>query len=328
METTLPLSASRDRVVDVIDRTFRVYRTNFLSYVLLFAIVLIPFYFMQEAIANQDLLSGATTWEEYYDRVDTQTRSLRALSGLYNIALLVVVYGLTTYMASEAYLGRKITPWRALRERGGRLWRLGLTWLLMGFVFGLSAILVVVIGVLCWIPFILLPVILYLWVSTYFFITQVMMLENIGVNYGVRRAIDLGKTHFWPVFGLVLGLGLISVVIEIAFGATSLIVLSTETTASYPLISLGLSILLGPLMPIGLTMMYYHYRTRYEGLDLALQASDVPDARPWHLLSPDVEHPLVTGQDILNMVILVAAFVVLFIALVAVGVSLTSYYTT
>ncbi|HML20598.1 MAG TPA: hypothetical protein PKD09_03050 [Aggregatilinea sp.] len=316
METALPLSTSQDRVVDVIDRAFRIYRSNFFSFVLLFALVTIPFYFAQEAIVSQDLLSESTTWAEYYDKVDQQTTTLRVLSVLNTLVTVVVGYGLTTYIASEAYMGRKINPWRAFRECKGRLFQLGLAWLSMGFIFGISAVLVVVTGVLCWIPFILLPVVMYLGLSTYFFLNPVMVLENVGPSYGIRRAVEMGKTHFWPVFGLVLGLWLITFVIEVAFGSTTLL-LSTETTdlSAYSIASIVLSIVIGPLMPIGLTMMYYHYRIRYEGLDLALQASDVPNARPRDLMSPDIERKLVTSNDIVNMVMLVVVFVILLLAL-------------
>ena len=51
-----------------------------------------------------------------------------------------------------------------------------------------------------------------------------------------------------------------------------------------------INVLILPLFPISMTLLYYDTRTRVEGLDLALAALDKPDPRPADIASPPEHH--------------------------------------
>ena len=59
-----------------------------------------------------------------------------------------------------------------------------------------------------------------------------------------------------------------------------------------------------------MTLLYYDIRSREEGMDLALAALDKPDPRPADLSSPDAG-PVITGKDLVNIIILTVCAVVL-----------------
>jgi hypothetical protein len=73
-----------------------------------------------------------------------------------------------------------------------------------------------------------------------------------------------------------------------------------------------IGIVISPILPIGLTLLYYDARVRTEGLDIALQTTGKPDARPEDIISPPVDGP--NSKDFVNLGIFV---IIPFLLLVA-----------
>jgi hypothetical protein len=131
-------------------------------------------------------------------------------------------------------------------------------------------------------------------------------LERVGFLLGIRRAMVLAKQRFWRNFWFMIGILVIGWVIVIAFGQFTEFVLGSSTHGDtlIMVIDLAIEIFTIPILPIGLTLMYYDTRIRVEGLDLALMTVESPDPRPSDVPSPVAAYAFLTGQDVRNMVIL------------------------
>lgn len=321
--TSLPLSPSR--VVDVIDRTFRIYRNNFVIFITLVALVTVPMallqYFVQEHAADSDAairtfnFGGRTYTTSESTNLASESLVPLLLVQLLGIVLqVVVVGGLITVITSENFLGRRVSLGEAFALAKGRFATLLGALIIYGIIYFVIFFAVVLSGSICIIPFILLPVVGYFFLTNYFFLAPVLVLENVGAGFGLRRALELGKVRFWSVFGFVVALWIITAIINAAFGSTAgLLAFSSRYTDNLIgiLLSTVIDVFIKPIMPIGLTLMYYNIRTRIEGLDLALLALGKPDARPSDIPSPAPEHTLMTRQDMGNIVLLVGGTVIL-----------------
>jgi hypothetical protein len=173
----------------------------------------------------------------------------------------------------------------------------------------------VIIGVLinlCVVPIVLVPLLFYYGLALYFFLVPVMVLERTGPGLGTNRAQYLGRVRFWPTLGFVFVIWLVWVsstrrLVQLAcwWGATVEGAIAVETVLS------PRSPFSSPIMPIGLTLMYYDARIRVEGLDFALQSVDSPEPRPSDVESPHPAERLITGRDLANTFLLTAGLVAL-----------------
>src|SRR5262245_45076279 len=108
-------------VTDILDRTFRIYRANFVEFIKLAALFHVPIALLNLLInfpyLNQIVQPGAAT------RTNTLRTGLG--SGIWATALLtliefVIVNGTVTYMTSEIHLGRHVTAWQGIQAAKGR----------------------------------------------------------------------------------------------------------------------------------------------------------------------------------------------------------------
>jgi hypothetical protein len=178
MQTSAVLSPGR--VVDVIDRTFRIYRDNFVAFISLVAIVTVPAtlieYVLQEAQKTTEVY---TLGGRSYTVTTTGSRSELVLVQLVFLLLeALIVYGFITCIASENYLGRRPSIGQAFRLLAGRLGSLLVGLIIFGVVFFVSAMAVLIAGMACVVPFLALPVVGYLFLAGYFFIIPVLVLEG------------------------------------------------------------------------------------------------------------------------------------------------------
>jgi hypothetical protein len=115
-------------------------------------------------------------------------------------------------------------------------------------------------------------------------------------------------------------IGVLTWIITLALSAASqLIIRQTAASISFTteqIISIIeqalIAIVISPVLPIGLTLLYYDTRVRTEGLDIALQSTGNPDARPEDIISPPVEGP--NSKDFVNLGIFVVIPFLLFAA--------------
>lgn len=331
MEKPKRIGLAPATIVELLDRTFKIYRDNFMSFVGLVAAVTVPVSVLTLAgslwLTDSMRKSGFDIAEfsspGASSRLSSNPSALNALLGqllgffafLLVIILIsafvqgVLVNGPLTYIASESNLGRKITigeAFRAARSRFGTLASGLLVFYLIMFMVCVLVGLSVFVFFLCG----LAPgIAVYIGITLYAFLIPVLVLERVGTLEGLSRAWALAKARFWPMFGLFVLVTLITYLISVALnvvnnlitrGGISAANFTTATIIQTVLQSLT-TIFIEPILPIGFTLMYYDARVRLEGLDIALQNVETPEPRPSELPSPPPPGETFSRDDFINM---------------------------
>lgn len=329
--------------LELLDRTFRIYRNSFLTFVGLVALILIPLTIFQtivnfsspEIAAFVDNPNSAALLRD----TDFGNRFVGAICAAYLIlgatVLIqgVLIYGPVTYIASENHLGRRVSIREAFGAVRGRLVSLGCGYMALSILMVALSIPILFIASICPPVLAAFVIVVYVGVAAAAFAAPVLTLENVSTSLGVTRAYVLGKSRFWRLIGFLIVIYIVAFIIQLAFGTVSnLLVVQVIQPAGFVtavifgrILDTILSIFILPVIPIGLTVLYYDVRARVEGLDIALAALDKPDARPSDILSPQ-PGPLFTGRDWRNMGLLILVVMVIGAILVALGVGLVSLF--
>ncbi len=327
--------------LELVDRTFRIYRNSFMTFLVPVALVTVPvtiinvigsLLYQERAAELQPVLNDLQRQTSRTMSPQMQAEVMRASGEIISVAVIflavlaittllqvVLVNSILTQLASENHLGFRATAGEALRAIRDRLMPLTVAVILEFVLFMIMIVAISVMTVLfplCGLLFVLL---IYIWPAMFSLLTPVMILERANVGLGIRRAWSLGKARIWQIVGITVVIGIINFVITL--GLSALVALFVQPTTS---VSVGASnvadvivqsivgILISPVVPIAFTLLYYDARVRVEGLDIAMQNSGIPNPRPADLESPQPTDPLVTGKDFGNMVLL---------ALVVIGVA-------
>lgn len=309
--------------LELLDRTFRIYRENFITFIGLTALVTIPLTIIQ-LLLSMAALGGVNDLSTFSNRQTGGASNTVCLSSLILLAVAVLQFVLTqgpiVYIASESQMGHKVSigeAFGAARPRFGALAWAFIMFYVFLFVFAFAVTLIST-ALQCAPGLALLGIVAYIGISAYAMLSPVVVLEDVGAAFGVNRAWALGKSRFWTAFGIITAITIIGAVIQLAFTSVAQLVVGGSvssvsfTTADIvnTAISTIIQIFIVPLLPIALTLLYYDTRTRLEGLDLALQTMDDPDARPRDVGSPGGGAGL-TQKDIVNIIILTVGTLVL-----------------
>jgi len=343
-------------VPELLDRAFRIYREAFLPCVALVAVVTIPLTILSYALSRsyedqmtQVLLNlqRTTRYSDYGGGYSSYSLSLMQnqlygallgimlISGLIFLAQTILINGPLTYMTSERLAGNNVTIIEALRATMGQAGRL-----IGGMVFLLIIMAVLIIGLVfavaftCGIGiFVAIPFAVFVSLSLYAFIIPCILLERIPVMQAVRRGWDLAKGRFWQVFFVIFAIAIISGAVNLALGIVQQAITPnpTPTLASLRgglsvadmislIIQTGVGIILLPVLPVALTVLYYDARIKLERFDLALIALDRPNGRASDVPVPPSTGPLFTNKDMSALVILSGLFFLIIIAFYAVAI--------
>lgn len=325
----------RRSFLEILDRIYRIYRDNFLTFAGLSALIIIPISILSTLIGQSYIEMQTSSLFGSRQRTDSSVILYSCiLAGILPLVQSVLINGLFTYATSESHLGRKLSILQIFSEGRGRLVRLALGFFLFYFLMGLGLVVLGFIlslsGVselcalfnLALIP--LFGALIYIAVCINAFIAPILILEEgISIATGLNRAFALAKSRFWSVFGLMLAIGLINLIITTAFTAfLGWLVPDTYdslfqtgygwTNILNLVVTTSINILLVPVHPIGMTLIYYDIRIRLEGLDLALEALDKPNPRPRDVSSPSPQTGF-TRRDWINIAILIAGAVVIYL---------------
>ncbi|HEX2905477.1 MAG TPA: hypothetical protein VHO69_01350 [Phototrophicaceae bacterium] len=306
--------------LELLDRTFRIYRENFLTFVGLTALVTIPITVINQIVALSNFQSVSN-----YNSYSSSSSMLPAMCFASVISIVaallqaVLINAPITYITSENQLGRKVSIGEAFRGTQHRFSNLGCGFILFYVVVMAFGIAIGLLSAACNPAIVAFGLVAYIGIATYAFLVPILTLENVGTSFGVNRAWALGKARFWTVTGFIVAISVITFIISLAFSTVAqwLILQFLASTASQTtytiamtVLSTFLSIFTIPLMPIGLTLLYYDTRTRVEGLDIAFESAENPSARPWDVDSPPVHNGL-TGKDLVNILILTVGVVII-----------------
>jgi hypothetical protein len=327
-----PNSLQPSTILEILDRTFRIYRENFLTFLVPIALVSIPIAVINligAVLYSQRLMELQPTLRELQNisrnpSVTEQTEILRASGELFSVAIIylgmvaitallqvVLVQGIMTQIGSESHLGHRVTAGEAFRAMHERLMPLTGAVILEFIIFIFLVIGVGVISVFMPLCAILIFPLIYVWLALSTFTPAVLVLERTGISFGLRRAWSLGKARIWQIMGLTLALGIITAILT--FGLQALLGVFVPTSEGFNInandvinlvIQTVISTLISPIVPIAFTLLYYDARVRLEGLDIAFESSGINDPRPSDFESPQPNASLLSSKDIGNMGIL------------------------
>ena len=293
--------------LELLDRTFRLYRENFLTIVGLVAIVTIPITLISLALnpTSMALLTNQTS------NLRTTGTGLQSFAGILGLLQVVLIYAPLTYIASEYLFNHKVSIGEAFSATRKRFTKMGCSIILLGIFIFIVAVFAVLLVIAIPPALALFGILVYIIIGAYSLLFPVLTLEDIGPSAAITRSYVLGKRRFWTVVGLGVVLVIISVIVTaILGGSVAVLVLSTtpgRNTSSQVLLITFLNTLVNifitPISPIAFTLLYYDIRTRSEGLDIMLDSSGNPAARPDDFSSPDSRFRL-DGHDWRNIAIL------------------------
>jgi hypothetical protein len=320
---------------ELLDRAIRLYRQNFFKFIGIFAIPYIPLALIQAALSILSTTSIVQVTNSSTSPEDILTSSgwIAAAAGGFLVLFVqfVFVQGVATAALTRAvannYTGKPVDILDSYRT-------LSTSWLKLVLTLVLISILVMILGIWTVIPLVGWlsgpGMLLFITLAVSPLIPAVITLENNDIFASLRRAWDLARSRFWWLVGCALVLALFGWLITsgpiflmnwILQYALSFIPGSFEfqlviTSVIQNLITIFTSLLYIPLNLTIMTVVYFDLRTRYEGLDLALQmpGPTAPENQVISLpeISAKTETPLITGIDIGRFVLLSMAAIAVF----------------
>jgi len=306
MESLRPMS-----IGELLDRTFALYRRNFLLFVGIATLGPAAYLVFQLLTIGSAIVPGAT---RQASSAAFASMGVGMLVGLIiMLAGMALSHAATVRAVAAVHLGRTITIGGAYKSLSGRVWRVlavfGLVMLIVGVVAvvmivaasvlaslaviggaqagtagtvagGLIAIVAVVIGVL-------LAITIYV---RYSLAIQACVVEDLRPLASLKRSVALSKGARSRVLTIYFVFGLLSLIVSLALGGTvgAIGVLLRTPIVSLILIYLTSFIagsLTGPLATIGMSLLYYDERVRKEAFDLQLMMASL-DPSPQPLAAP------------------------------------------
>lgn len=302
------ISSSRPTTfLEMIDRSLRLYRANFVPFFAVAAITQTPIALLNLAIATQQQQilgslgitpGGAGFSPEQAQAVAQQL--IGPLAGSLFASLVITVFSVfvqmivlfapISYVVSETFQNRLAGMADGFSAVGKRIGPL------FGAITVYMAALIVFSVVLTFLLFLCglgLGLIVYGALAGGAFLVPVFMLEQISVQRGLSRTWSLGKTRIWPIIGVTAITFLISFLADLLIavllsGLADRSPVMTSTDTIITVVDVVVSSLVAPVVPIAFTLLYYDARVRVEGLDIALRAA--PNLTP-------ADHALAAGQS-------------------------------
>lgn len=299
-------------LAELLDRSFTLYRRHLWLFV---GVMAIPSVFALAAGVISEYLgwvtrSSATATADDAASFETALLMGGLVGGMLLVMLVyVVVYmvalGATTLAVSEIYVGREVTIGQVYGRMRGRLgsliwlmcitgFRVGLVGvggiLLVSVISGMLAILLspIVAPLILLLGMIPIAVLCVYMMLRYGLAVPTLVLEDLGGGDAVRRSIALTKGHLWRVLVLGICATVIAYAAILLFQAPFLMgafMAGPETTTAFWLNLAGAvfgtigTTFTGPIMIIGLALLYYDVRIRKEGLDLQLMLAAIDGQR-------------------------------------------------
>jgi hypothetical protein len=325
----------------LLDQAIRLYRHNFLTFIGILAVVLVPLTLLQMVISL--LTFGDATQQFPFDPAQPIGLPASFVVGMTANSLIalvsfVLVQGLATAVLTRAiadsYLGETTAVSDAYRKIGhswlsllaalllALLVSLGLSfyWLLVPCIGWLTGL-----GALIFFGLVVMPL-----------LAPLIILEKQPAARALRRAWDLARRRFWWVLGFVLVLFIFNQLL--VTGPVTLVTLGFQLLYGNPLqagapayafslqtivqslVTLISSLIYLPLHLAGITLMYLDLRVRTEAVDLALLAAAGPEAPATVAALARAPAPadggLVTGAEMGNFVLVSIVGVVVAILLI------------
>jgi MFS family permease len=306
---------------ELLSATLRSYRQSFPRFILpvaLYAVIAtslttyvgqnIPIDMTTFQMANQTSLSREQAMALLSQSVQV-LGTLGAVSLIVSLVQSLLLTPLITWLASEAYLGRKATLGQAVSALRSRFISV-LGGLLVYYL--LIVLLLVALTLVFFLCGLGLGLVGYVTLALGSLLIPVLLLERVGIGEGLRRGWFLAKRRFWMLFGIAAIFTVISYVVGLAIprlvGTNLLLSVISQVV---------FDIVLMPFLPIAYTLVYYDARVRFEDLEGELTRIEKPDPRPADIASPVYNSNLMEGSDFANLAIMVVLMFIVVLVLVA-----------
>jgi hypothetical protein len=325
------------RLAELLDQAVRLYRNNFLKFIGILAIPYIPLVIFQSltALLLSDslargmndpnvLIADPAYWLGMSGSFFTLIITFFLVQGVATAAL--------TRAVADNYTGRPVGILESYKRLGSSWFRLILALLLIIVVW----VVLLVWAIIPCVGWLTGPgILLFVGMVTGPLVAPVIVLEKRDVLGSIRRAWDLGRSRFWWLLGfafilylfgqlLVTGPTMVVSFIMQYLTISSQITMEQQmiwSNVAQTLVSMIFSLLYLPLQLTAMTIVYFDLRVRSEGLDLAMQAADSPEAK-MEIALPEISSqsktPLITGKEIGYFVILTLAGGALYMLIVSV----------
>jgi hypothetical protein len=311
---------------ELLDRTFRLYRSNFLQFIGILAVMQIPVQLVNLAIS---LLTASSAFEQaqypmYYAAQDFSPlyRTLfpvvagSCLLGFISLILVNgVANGTLVHAVLHAYLGKPLgirEAYAGIKPYLGRL----IVIVLLGGVITIALVIWMIVPCVGWLTG--FGMLLFFSWAIEALAIPVVVVERTSPWRAFQRAWQLARRRFWWVLGFVGAMMFISIVVTsgpsylvgLLLGLIEQVLALTESqayvmrTSIQTLASLIGGLLYAPLMQTGITLLYLDLRVRTEGLDMVMRLSDPASGieGKWNALTEvsagDVPHSWLTWKEL------------------------------
>jgi len=255
---------------ELLDRTFYLYRKNFILFggiIALPNLILLAVQFAGVGLGSAKLLVGPAVSIPW-------TLAVWAVS----LGVAAASQGATVIAVSNVHLGRQTSITESFAGIKGRIFYLALIMIGYWIGIGVGLVLLVVPGV----------ILALMWALT----IPVAVIEDTGLRDSVNRSAELTKGHRGRVF--VLGLLVVmlwyaiymvwEIPIITAMGVMArghrIVSIPVWAQLAIPVGNFISQCLVGPLMTIGFSLLYYDERVRKEAFDLQLMMSNLDSVQP------------------------------------------------
>lgn len=306
MESLRPMS-----IGELLDRTFALYRRNFLLFVGIATLGPAAYLVFQLLTIGSAIVPGQT-------RQPSPAAFASFGLGMF-VGLIIMLAGMalahaaTVRAVAAVHLGRTITIGGAYKSLSGRVWRVLAVFGLVMLIVGVVAVVIIVtasvlaslaviggaqggtagtiagglIGIVAVVIGVLLAITIYV---RYSLAIQACVVEDLRPLASLKRSVALSKGARSRVLTIYFVFGLLSLVVSLALGG---IVGTIGVMLHSPIVSVILiyltsfiaGSLTGPLATIGMSLLYYDERVRKEAFDLQLMMASL-DPSPQPLVAP------------------------------------------
>lgn len=267
----------------ILDRSFALYRQNFVRFLAIVAIVNIPVYLVG-VVLQQMFLSGIFAAAQRGEQPDIVGRMGPLLVQMVIMVLgNALAGGALVRGISQAYLGQETSVGEAYAKVLPKLLTLIGAGLLVGLVVGLGLILLIIPGII--------------FALMYALTTQVVVVEDTGAMAAMGRSKQLTSGNLGKVFLLGLAVGIIGAIFGWVFGFAARMITpqpNPETVTSLAaffaaarkallmqqIFEAIASVLLAPFAAGAYILLYYDLRIRKEGFDLEMLAQTMGATLP------------------------------------------------
>lgn len=278
---TGPLPMHPMTVGDVLDGSFKLFKANARTLILVTAAVVVPLQIVSSfALRGQfqfgvldalDAVNDPTVAQSIADQQQGSGAEilLGALTAFLGLLVTPFVAGAVSRVVADSYLGRELAAGDALRAAARRFPAL------------LGAFVLVHLAELGGFLLCVLPALALM--AMYTMVAPAIAIEELGPIEGMRRSWRLARPRFWPVLGISLLAGFIANALGQILGTIPTL-FAIVLGGSFAWVGVAVAgtltqIISLPIVTIAATLLYFDGRIRHEGFDLQIMASDLAGVR-------------------------------------------------